>query len=400
MTEVRRRCVFYVSGFDPKGAPYYHKLYAEQSARQSRLNGWHYEVGNRRRTAEGAPFWTIRAADGAGADVETHYEFMRWDDIVRAHWPKSTPALWRAIVRTSLYYIRHGALQRMMRFSWPPGLALTLPFVLLAAVFVGAPLIGVATLLLMYGAGFPLWLGAAGGVLLAAVVAGLAYGIERRLSLYWIMRSYAFSARQAKGEVPALEERLDEHARRLVRRVAENVDDEILIVGHSSGIVMALSILARAAALDPDLDRRGPKLNLLSLGQWVPVVGALPTAAGFRAEMVRAACLPGVEWLDFSAPPDGCCFALADPFEVCGVARPAGAPVRPKLLNPRFAHMFDAKPYEALRKDRLALHFQYLMASDKATDYDYFLITAGPLSLDARYAEAPSITDFRRLRLF
>ena len=44
MSSIRRRCVFYVSGFDPKGARFYHGLYREQAALQSRVNAMPVEV--------------------------------------------------------------------------------------------------------------------------------------------------------------------------------------------------------------------------------------------------------------------------------------------------------------------------------------------------------------------
>jgi ABC-type transporter Mla maintaining outer membrane lipid asymmetry permease subunit MlaE len=53
--------------------------------------------------------------------------------------------------------------------------------------------------------------------------------------------------------------------------------DEVLVVGHSSGAYLAVSVLA-------DLVRRGagaeagPVLSLLTLGQVVPMVSFLPRA--------------------------------------------------------------------------------------------------------------------------
>eukprot|EP01032_Pedospumella_encystans_P029916 gene29916-33765_t len=73
--------------------------------------------------------------------------------------------------------------------------------------------------------------------------------LESRYNMYWLTRSYAFTARQALGLVPELEARLDAQARRLVERIHEQQDDEILLVAHSSGAIMAVCILARAVGL-------------------------------------------------------------------------------------------------------------------------------------------------------
>ena len=45
---VQRRHVFFFSGFDPKGASYYHRIYREQAVLQGALMGVRYTVGGRR----------------------------------------------------------------------------------------------------------------------------------------------------------------------------------------------------------------------------------------------------------------------------------------------------------------------------------------------------------------
>ena len=56
MGTVSRRCVFYVSGFDPKGAAHYHGLYREESAHQCNAEGYTRTVGPRKRDAAGNAF--------------------------------------------------------------------------------------------------------------------------------------------------------------------------------------------------------------------------------------------------------------------------------------------------------------------------------------------------------
>ena len=49
---VRRRHVFYLSGFDPKGASYYHALYRAEAAQQAEVNGHTIEVSPRHRSID------------------------------------------------------------------------------------------------------------------------------------------------------------------------------------------------------------------------------------------------------------------------------------------------------------------------------------------------------------
>jgi len=400
VSRVQRRTVFYVSGFDPKGAGHYHAMYREQSALQSALNGLAIEVGPRQRDGAGNPSWAVQARDGDTA-VHTHYEFLRWDDVVRNHWPKSTARLWRDIVATTIFNLRCASLWRMFKLAWPPAVALFAPFALLCAVIVVFPLLSVLVggLVLRMSGGVVFAM--AGAAVTACVLAWIAWKLQARYSMYWLMRSYAFTARQGRNETPDLEARLDLLADRVRARIEQAEDDEVLVVGHSSGAMMAISILARALHRSPELTpAKGPRVALLTLGQWIPLLGLLPGADRFRRELQALATVPALTWIDFSAPPDGCCFALVDPLGACGVACEGALPDRPKLLSPRFAEMFGPSQYQALRKDKFRMHFQYLMASARRTEYDYFAITAGAVPLGERFQALEGVKGYSALRPF
>ena len=95
---VKRRLVFYFSGFDPRGPSHYHTLYGEQSKLHASLNGLNLEVGKRRRSGKLANAWTITSN---GGETVTDYEFLRWDDIIRARWPKNEWQLLKSAVPTA-----------------------------------------------------------------------------------------------------------------------------------------------------------------------------------------------------------------------------------------------------------------------------------------------------------
>jgi pimeloyl-ACP methyl ester carboxylesterase len=386
---VRSRTVFFLSGFDPKGAAHYHALYRDEAARQASAGGLSIQTGPRRRLDNGDACWSLSAGTPSGP-VTTRYHFMRWDDIVRKHWPRGSAELWFEVVRTNLFNLRHGALWRMLQSAWPP----------LLAVVLGLPLVWAVAFWFLTIQGWGALWSALAGLIPAAGLLWVAHKLEGRLSMSWLMRSYAFNRRQALGQTPELEQRLDQHAATLILHLRQAQDDEVLLVGHSSGAIMAASVLARALKLDPALGSLGPRVALLTLGHWIPLLGCLPQAGAFRSELHALGCARDIDWIDFTAPPDGCCFALVDPLAACGVEREGSATDRPKLLSPRFMNMFEPERYRQLRRDKFRVHFQYLMASEKPAGYDYFAITAGDQQLAARFAAQPSVTDFTGLRLF
>ena len=94
--QVQRRHVFFVSGFDPKGAAHYHRLYRTQAALQGTVTHTVYEVSDRKQGDNGNAVWTVRSGD-----TETVYEYVRWDDIVRSHWPRGA---WQVLMRSVRVY--------------------------------------------------------------------------------------------------------------------------------------------------------------------------------------------------------------------------------------------------------------------------------------------------------
>ena len=393
---VHRRCVLYVSGFDPKGAAHYHGLFQEEGPKQTPHNGLRLDVGPRQRLKNGDSRWRVRAAS-SGTEVQTTVEFLHWDDVVRAHWTRATPRLWWQIVSTTLFNLRHGALWRMYRLSWPPALALFLPFVLVCAMVLGGPLLGGLSAWAMANLGAGTGWVLAAGLLASGAWAGLGWVLQARYSMHWMMRSYAFNALQAQGLTPDLEQRLDAHAQTLVDRVMAAEHDEVLLVGHSSGANMAASVLARACRLNPAVAQQTTVLSFLTLGQWIPSLGTLPMAHAYRRDLETLASANGVHWVDFSAPSDACCFALQNPLLACGVA-PAAPGISVQVINPKFADMFAPTDYAALKKDRLSLHFQYLKASPRPVLFDYFSIVAGPLTLEQRFKNQGDASHYNALR--
>ena len=161
--------------------------------------------------------------------------------------------------------------------------------------------------------------------------------------------------------------------------------DEVLVVGHSSGAHLAVSILADLIRAGRVSD--GPALGFLSLGQVVPMVSFLPKAHRLRADLAYLSARAEVTWVDVTAPGDGCAFALCDPVAVSGVAPPDKR--WPLVFSAAFSQTLSPERWKQLRWRFFRLHFQYLCAFDRPGDYDYFQITAGPLTLSQRFADRP-----------
>ncbi|MEO0917438.1 MAG: hypothetical protein AAFY31_10720, partial [Pseudomonadota bacterium] len=197
---------------------------------------------------------------------------------------------------------------------------------------------------------------------------------------YYLMLDYAYTASLRGAYPPEIEGRLNTF-RRQVEAALDSDVDEVLIVGHSSGAQLAVSLVADILRADRS---PGPALSLLTLGHVVPMVSFLPDAGRLRGDLRLLSTAKEITWLDVSAPGDGCCFALSDPVAVSGVAPECGQ-IWPIVISAAFSNTLAPATMAKLRRRYFRLHFQYLCAFDRPSDYDYFRITAGPLSLGSRF---------------
>ena len=182
--------------------------------------------------------------------------------------------------------------------------------------------------------------------------------------------------------IDEIEARLHEFRHRIEAALREDID-EVLIVGHSSGAHLAVSVLARLLR-EGRVPEDGPVLSLLTLGQAIPMVSFLPKAGQLRRDLHDLAGSDRIVWIDISAPSDGGSFALCDPVAVSGVSPKVQR--WPLVLSAAFRNSLSTERFKALRWRFFRLHFQYLCAFDRPGDYDYFQITAGPLTLRSRFA--------------
>jgi len=373
---VHRRHVFYIPGYDPIPPRRYRELYRKEAASQAAVSG--HEITLSPGRGGGRFGWGV-AARIEGQRAEARIEVLGWSDIVKGSMAQGIWATYAQMFRTAAIYIGTGALFRLMRLRKGPVIAALYPVgILLGQLGLAlalAWLVGRALALLHPWAA---WAG-----LLAVPAALEAFRrMDGRLYAWYLMHDYAYSARRLGANPPDLEARMAEFGDAIAGAMHGDCD-EVLVVGHSSGAHLAVSVLAdliRAGRVPAD----GPVLSFLSLGQVVPMVSFLPRAWRLRADLAYLSAREELCWLDVTAPGDGCAFALCDPVAVSGVAPEAKR--WPLVISAAFTQTLSPARWRALRWRFFRLHFQYLCAFDRPGDYDYFAITAGPKTLAARFA--------------
>jgi hypothetical protein len=404
VTDAPARLLFFFSGFDPKGATFYHRLFRSGIAQRNAAHDETLALSKRHRIGRWASVWTslwrgAPAPHGARpATMRTRVHFMRWDDIVRKHWRREPRQLARDYWNVYVGGLTSGVLGRIRRDA-PSAFWLSLfPLGIAAAsLLAGVLLVGG----LFWSTGL---LGA-----LPALVVGLAAGfggwraLARWIDCEWLVRLYAFMRQQALGEVPALEERLDEMATRVAEAVEARMRQpgaaplrEVMLVGYSSGTVMAATVMARALPrlaelVDGRRTRNGATISLVTLGNCIPIAAEWPDARALRNELEILSESPLLTWHDYSASSDRAAFWSTPPW-------PQPATLKGHQASPAFKARLGALQFAAMRRERRETHLQYLRPPRGRGDgevYDFFQLACGPSTLAERHSGVKPKSDLR-----
>lgn len=362
---VYKRKVFYLSGFDPRGARFYYQTYKQQAARYAEATGHSITVGEREWLSDHEISWQV---ENSGEGSRTDYSFLLWDDIVRDAWIKNPVTLFRRCTTAYISYLKNLRWTPTMKlhraalitFFYPPVTLMLLPLLFFA----------IAAALL------PLWL--------ALTVTALAsVGVLHWIKSLWLLRFFIFNRENCRWPSAALEERLQHFAGRIAEE-SKGDYDEILLISHSNGSILAVTLMEKLLRLSGGA--LPAHFHLLTLGQCIPLVSYMEDARALRASLAYLA-QHDFSWVDVSYPPDGACCARANFF------LPENPDYRTKLqlFSPRFFRFQPPKDYKRLLRNRFLLHFRYLMDGDSPSALNFIGVTAGNGPLTTRtktFAEA------------
>lgn len=383
---VRRRRVFFIPGHFPVPWDTYRDLYRRQAVLQAAACG--YDVAIKAGMDEDGFGWRV-ASMMNGQPTRTQVEVLTWSDAVHPGRWTGPLETYRALARTVWIYIATGAIFRIAQVRRRPLLAAFYPVAaLLAQAFIALAL-GWAMLRVVSRMGAELGVhdlvATGAGYLLALLIAVLTLcwfrDNDKRFLAYHLMHALAGSVRLRGAYPPELEQRLANFRTKISASMLSDAD-EVLVIGHSHGAHLAVSVMSdvlRSAGVAAD----GPVLSLLSLGQVAPMVSSLPNAARLRRDLQYVSQSHDVTWVDVTAPDDACCFVPCKPAQT---ARAPTVEIHAPLVT---SAVFGKTVPLALRRPLcwpfFQRHFQYLCATDQTGGYDFLAISAGPLSLGARY---------------
>jgi hypothetical protein len=387
---IARRHVFYVEGYDPRGADGYYDIFRRSWKRCRGV--WHFEgtLGELALDSDLIAHWDVEAA-GPNWRVATRYEFLRLEGVIAGNMAEP---MWRQVSRALAWVaddLVTGTTVRIFRAAWRFGLHLlyfqVLLWLWLALALAGGALAALAAVRLGgLSAGVAIAIGGGIGIACFRLLRPLA----DRLQVVQINNCWPYLREFARGDASAFDAPIDAYAARIVAAARANEVDEIVVVGHSAAGVTACAVTARAFALDPDLGRRGPKIVLLTLGSVMPAAALHPAAQRMRDVVGRIATEPALTWIDCVSRKDVMNFWGFDPVGGIGIEA-AGERCNPLIWTVRFKEVVSPEYYRRLRLSFFRLHYQFIMSGDRPAPYDYLMLVAGPVAI-AQWARHPHQT--------
>jgi len=379
---VKRRCVFFLGGYEPIPPQRQRERYIRELARSEKAWAAKAEVGPLETSSDGrVGLWRI-AAQGPNWSTDAEYRSLLWHDIVISDFAR--PA-WRRVLRSiSAFgdFLLTGTAFRYFAVNWRYGLFFLYPVLLLVG-FAALAVYG-ATLLVDLGLPLPYLSGPLIGL---AIFSLFIVWPGRFLLLDYMMDDWIFAQEFVHRTRAGLDERLDDFARQLANVLKTGGYDEVVFAAHSLGCALKVAVVDRALQLAPDFGKNGERLSLLSTGSSLLKIAYHPKGGWMREAVARVSANPAVFWVEYQTMADPISFYKVDP--IAALKLPATG--RPIIRRVHIRDMLEAATYRRFKGNFFRLHRQLVMGNEKRYFYDYYMICCGPLRLETRVMKPETI---------
>lgn len=364
MSGVERRDVFFFPGYDIAGVGRYHRHLQRQCGWYARRFDVSFEVSPL--TASSIEHWKVAevVARWPGAHVITRVHFCDWRaDIAKDYTPPlvvRAKRAWRAWWRMT----RNGQTRRIARAA--PQFALVFAAPLMLMILRGLAVAGA------------LWAITLGGVIAAigSVMAILAlYGFWRLSDLIYesFLGNYiTFLDRQLYGpKNGAAPDTLTSAIGTLCAHSRPDNSDELLIAGHSFGAVAAMKAAAQLSAA-------GSEVSLLTAGSNIACLALDKNEGELRAAITSLYETEAAVWRDYYAPQDSLSFSQVEPIRDFHLATEMPPKADVKIRSAVYDAFVSKRKIRKFRWNVFRMHFQFMMAADTQTAYDWHRFLLGP----------------------
>lgn len=364
---IARRVVLHFPGFEPLDAKLHRERYAHTLEKAAGLWNFSADPGPLVSARDASHFDIVSQAEDWRTETRLHVFDHDW--LIARLAARPLPVrLWQGFRSAGRVIVQGGALG-YMKHAWRFGLFFLFPFLMVALALLAS--LGIAL--------YPHWFDLPAWHYPFGILLGFAF--FRFLFLPWSARyhiMHLFSDWDMAVAVAALDRAdvndwLETCARHARAALVEDAD-EVLVTSHSMGSNIAVHVIGMLLEREPHL-LDGKRVVFATLGGAVLQCALLRSAAALRARVGLIARNPNVSWVEVQCLTDAVNFYKT---RVAALTGHADAP-QPVIVRVRIKNMLTPDRYRRIKWDMMRIHRQYVLASDKRTNFDFSLMTAGPL---------------------
>lgn len=371
-----KRHVIYIPGYDPRPPEAAFSFFQNEIARYGDVRDVACTLEVTKGLDEGDPLYALWQArsNQSGNTVNTDLYFINWRDLVLREFQLSgfmrvlLGFLTFAHMAFSGYYYRlyQRHLHSTLFWAYPP---------IFFAILVSAILFPLGLLVEMvswqdYRQSAPAMMGL---VLWPLAVYRGSWLLERHTYFWYLTNDCISIRRYSLDKDTALRERL-KSAGQLILQIHENAapEDEVIVLGHSSGSMLVIDALHEALCIKPDLGTAGARIRCLTLGSAFNYFCGFSGSTKLRTAIATLAVNRAIHWRDVYASEDIICNGKFPSLQDFTRKRALSKNEGPEQQRTRITASLTPERYRALWGKVFNMHFCYLVASDNPGYFDLY----------------------------
>ena len=141
--------------------------------------------------------------------------------------------------------------------------------------------------------------------------------------------------------------------------------------------------------------RRGIKVSVVTVGATIPKCALHPDAQRIRDQIARLATEPSLFWAEYQSRSDPISFYRFNPATLSRItSEEATINSKPTIRRTQIHDMLKPETFAKYKFRVLRLHYQSVMANDRRSAYDYFMLICGPVALEQWSLSKLGLLDF------
>jgi hypothetical protein len=375
-THAKTRVVLHFPGFEPLDSRDHYARYKRSAEQSGRTWGLQLAVDQLVQD-ERLAWFDVFCQDGSHRTRSRIYIFDHFPLVAAL----TRKPIWKQILAGYISVARvawEGGMMSYFRHAWRFGLFFLFPFLLMTSLAAVCALTALLPALLSleplnYAWSFP------GALALLKFVLPPVLTRFHTLHLFADWTLAVSIARLDDPEVNGWLESCRENARDAMKEVA----DEYVISSHSMGSAIAAYVIGTLLSKDPDLFK-AKRVAFVTLGGAILQCALMKSATTLRTCVGRIARAEDVFWLEVQCLTDSIHFYKSRVVSLAGYPDAKQASI--KFI--RVKQLVSTERYRRIKRDFLRVHRQYVLGSDRRSNFDFAVMTAGPLPacLSGRYA--------------